>query len=77
MEWVFGHAGTDWCLTAVAANGQPGFAAYRRAGDGYELHTLHHDRLTRTSDPHLFEPVGQGASVLYISLAHRDSLSNL
>ena len=25
---------------AVAANGQPGFAAYRRVGDGYELHTL-------------------------------------
>jgi RNA polymerase sigma-70 factor (ECF subfamily) len=24
----------------VEANGQPGFAAYRRAGDGYELHTL-------------------------------------
>ena len=40
MEWVFGHAGTDWCLKAVAANGQPGFAAYRRVGDGYELHTL-------------------------------------
>jgi RNA polymerase sigma-70 factor, ECF subfamily len=40
MEWVFEHAGTDWRLTPVAANGQPGFAAYRRAGDGYELHTL-------------------------------------
>ena len=40
MEWVFEHAGTDWCLKAVAANGQPGFAAYRRVGDGYELHTL-------------------------------------
>ena len=40
MEWVFGAAGTDWRLKAVAANGQPGFAAYRRAGDGYELHTL-------------------------------------
>jgi RNA polymerase sigma-70 factor, ECF subfamily len=40
MEWVFGAAGTDWCLKPVAANGQPGFAAYRRAGDGYELHTL-------------------------------------
>jgi len=40
MEWVFGQAGTDWCLKAVAANGQPGFAAYRRAGGGYELHTL-------------------------------------
>ena len=40
MEWVFAAAGTDWCLKAVAANGQPGFAAYRRVGDGYELHTL-------------------------------------
>jgi RNA polymerase sigma-70 factor (ECF subfamily) len=34
------EAGTDWCLKAVAANGQPGFAAYRRVGGGYELHTL-------------------------------------
>jgi RNA polymerase sigma-70 factor, ECF subfamily len=40
MEWVFGKAGTDWRLQAVAANGQPGFAAYRRTGDRYELHTL-------------------------------------
>src|SRR5580693_4933416 len=40
MEWVFEAAGTDWRLKAVAANGQPGFAAYRRVGDGYELHTL-------------------------------------
>ncbi|RVW10296.1 sigma-70 family RNA polymerase sigma factor [Prescottella agglutinans] len=41
MEWVFAHAGTDWLLEEVAANGgQPGFAAYRRVGDGYELHTL-------------------------------------
>jgi RNA polymerase sigma-70 factor, ECF subfamily len=41
MEWVFGAAGKDWLLKEVAANGgQPGFAAYRRAGGGYELHTL-------------------------------------
>jgi RNA polymerase sigma-70 factor (ECF subfamily) len=40
MEWVFEKAGTDWCLRAVAANGQPGFAAYRRVGGGYELHTV-------------------------------------
>jgi RNA polymerase sigma-70 factor, ECF subfamily len=40
MEWVFEKAGTDWRLKAVAANGQPGFAAYRRVGGGYELHTL-------------------------------------
>jgi RNA polymerase sigma-70 factor, ECF subfamily len=40
MEWVFDVGGTDWRLKPVAANGQPGFAAYCRAGDGYELHTL-------------------------------------
>ncbi|WP_433008010.1 sigma factor-like helix-turn-helix DNA-binding protein [Kribbella sp. CA-294648] len=40
MEWVFAKAGTDWQLKPVMANGQHGFAAYRRAGDGYELHTL-------------------------------------
>ena len=40
MEWVFEQAGTDWCLKTVAANGQPGFAAYRGVGGGYELHTL-------------------------------------
>jgi len=40
MEWVFEAAGTDWRLEPVAANGQPGFAAYRRVGGGYELHTL-------------------------------------
>jgi RNA polymerase sigma-70 factor (ECF subfamily) len=40
MEWVFAKAGTDWHLKTVAANGQPGFAAYRRVGGGYELHTL-------------------------------------
>jgi RNA polymerase sigma-70 factor, ECF subfamily len=40
MNWVFDKAGTDWRLKTVAANGQPGFAAYQRVGDGYELHTL-------------------------------------
>lgn len=40
MEWVFAHAGTDWRLQPVSGNGQPGFAAYRRVGGGYELHTL-------------------------------------
>jgi RNA polymerase sigma-70 factor (ECF subfamily) len=40
MEWVFDQAGTDWHLKAVAANGQPGFAAYRQVGGGYELHTV-------------------------------------
>jgi RNA polymerase sigma-70 factor (ECF subfamily) len=41
MDWVFAAAGKDWLLKEVAANGgQPGFAAYQRVGDGYELHTL-------------------------------------
>jgi len=40
MEWVFGACGTDWHLKKVAANGQPGFAAYLRADGGYEPHTL-------------------------------------
>ena len=40
MDWVFEQAGTDWRLKAVAANGQPGFAAYRRVDGGYQLHTL-------------------------------------
>ncbi|MFI7424447.1 sigma-70 family RNA polymerase sigma factor [Nonomuraea sp. NPDC049684] len=40
MDWVFEAAGTDWRLAAVTANGQPGFAAFRRAGDRYEPHTL-------------------------------------
>jgi RNA polymerase sigma-70 factor (ECF subfamily) len=40
MEWVFDKAGTDWSLKPVTANGQPGFAAYGRVGDGYQLHTL-------------------------------------
>lgn len=40
MEWVFAQAGTDWRLTMVTANGQSGFAAYRRVEGGYQLHTL-------------------------------------
>ena len=41
MDWVFEAAGQDWLLKEVTANGgQPGFAAYRRVGGGYELHTL-------------------------------------
>jgi RNA polymerase sigma-70 factor (ECF subfamily) len=40
MEWVFGAAGTDWRLESVSANGQPGFAAYRRIGETYTLHTV-------------------------------------
>lgn len=40
MDWVFAANGTDWRLVPVAANGQPGFAAYNRAGEHYQLHTL-------------------------------------
>ncbi|WP_329611948.1 sigma-70 family RNA polymerase sigma factor [Streptomyces brevispora] len=40
MDWVFEKSGTDWRLTSVEANGQHGFAAYRRVGDGYAMHTL-------------------------------------
>jgi len=40
MEWVFEQAGRDWVLKAVAANGQAGFAAYRRVEETHELHTL-------------------------------------
>jgi RNA polymerase sigma-70 factor, ECF subfamily len=62
MEWVFDRAGTDWYLREVAANGQRGFAAYRRGGGGYELHTLQiftvaADGISRTSvfqDPQVF-----------------------
>jgi RNA polymerase sigma-70 factor (ECF subfamily) len=66
MEWVFEKAGTDWCLKAVAANGQPGFAAYRRVGGGYELHTLQiftvtAEGISRNSvfqDPEIFASFG-------------------
>jgi RNA polymerase sigma-70 factor (ECF subfamily) len=69
MEWVFEHAGTDWYLKAVAANGQPGFAAYRRVGDGYELHTLQIFTVTTKGisrnpvfqDPELFASFGLAA----------------
>ena len=62
MRWVFDVGGTDWRLRPVAGNGQPGFAAYRRAGDGYDLHTLQlftvsADGITRNTvfqDPDVF-----------------------
>lgn len=71
MEWVFEQAGTDWRLKAVAANGQPGFAAYRRAGAGYELHTLQIFTVTvggisRNSvfqDPEVFASFGLAAGL--------------
>ncbi len=71
MEWVFGQAGTDWCLKVVTANGQPGFAAYRRVGGGYELHTLQiftvtADGISRNSvfqDPGVFASFGLEAEL--------------
>jgi RNA polymerase sigma-70 factor (ECF subfamily) len=71
MDWVFEVAGTDWCLKAVAANGQPGFAAYRRVGDGYELHTLQiftvtAEGISRNSvfqDPEVFASFGLAATL--------------
>jgi RNA polymerase sigma-70 factor (ECF subfamily) len=71
MKWVFEKAGTDWCLKAVAANGQPGFAAYRRVGGGYELHTLQvftvtSQGISRNSvfqDPEVFAAFGLAAGL--------------
>ena len=61
MEWVFGACGTDWRLKTVAANGQPGFAAYLRVGDGYEPHTL--QILTVTAEGISRNSVFQGSEV--------------
>jgi RNA polymerase sigma-70 factor, ECF subfamily len=71
MEWVFAAAGTDWYLQAVAGNGQPGFAAYRRVADGYELHTLQiftvtPEGISRNSvfqDPEVFASFGLAAGL--------------
>jgi RNA polymerase sigma-70 factor (ECF subfamily) len=71
MEWVFEQAGTDWHLKAVAANGQPGFAAYRRVGRGYELHTLQVFTVTAAGisrnsvfqDPEVFASFGLAAGL--------------
>ena len=40
MDWVFDVNGTDWRVLPIGANCQPGFAAYNRVGDEYQLHTL-------------------------------------
>ncbi|MDQ1544967.1 MAG: polymerase sigma-70 factor, subfamily, partial [Actinomycetota bacterium] len=79
MEWVFEKAGTHWYLKSVTANGQPGFAAYRRVGidvgvdDGveYELHTLQiftvtAEGISRNSvfqDPEVFASFGLAAGL--------------
>jgi RNA polymerase sigma-70 factor (ECF subfamily) len=42
MEWVFEKAPGPWRALPISANGQPGFAAYHRDGDGtFRMHTLH------------------------------------
>ncbi len=40
MARVFRLRGRDWRTVATSANGQPAFAAYVRADDAYQLHTL-------------------------------------
>jgi RNA polymerase sigma-70 factor, ECF subfamily len=72
MDWVFAAAGKDWLLKDVTANGgQPGFAAYQRAGAGYELHTLQiftvtAEGISRNSvfqDPGIFAAFGLAATL--------------
>jgi len=72
MGWVYRVGGTDWRTVPVAANGQPGFAAYRRDGDGYALHTLQvltvtADGVSRNSvfqDPDVFASFGLRARLV-------------
>jgi RNA polymerase sigma-70 factor, ECF subfamily len=40
LERAFRMRGTDWRATAVDANGQTALAAYVRAGEGYEAHSI-------------------------------------
>jgi RNA polymerase sigma-70 factor, ECF subfamily len=40
MSRVFDMRGRDWRTMPIAANRQPGIAAYARNGEHYELHTL-------------------------------------
>ena len=72
MDWVFEMAGKDWLLEEVTANGgQPGFAAYRRVGARYELHTLQvftvtAEGISRNSvfqDPEVFASFGLAAAL--------------
>ncbi|QJY47396.1 sigma-70 family RNA polymerase sigma factor [Pseudonocardia broussonetiae] len=72
MGWVFDAAGKDWRLEETTANGgQPGFAAYRRVGDGYQLHTLQiftvtAEGISRNSvfqDPEIFAAFGLPAEI--------------
>jgi RNA polymerase sigma-70 factor (ECF subfamily) len=78
MDWVFEVGGTDWQLKAVAANGQPGFAAYRRVDDGYELHTLQVFTVTAAGisrnsvfqEPEVFASFGLATELDAQGLAH-------
>jgi RNA polymerase sigma-70 factor, ECF subfamily len=71
MEWVFEHAGKDWAVKAVAANGQAGFAAYRRVEGAYVLHTLQIFTVTAAGisrnsvfqDPEIFAVFGLPATL--------------
>lgn len=72
MDWVFDKAGTDWRLVPVAANGQPGFAAYSPAGDGsFAVHTLQVFTVTAAGisrnsvfqDPEVFAAFGLAARI--------------
>jgi RNA polymerase sigma-70 factor (ECF subfamily) len=58
-------------LKTVAANGQPGFAAYLRAGGGYEPHTL--QIFTVTAEGISRNSVFQGAEVFAASVWRPDS----
>jgi len=82
MEWVFEMAGRDWRLKAVGASGQPGFAAYQRVGDRYELHTLQiftvtAEGISRNSvfqDPEVFAAFGLAAELDPQELANLERL---
>ena len=65
MDWVFEQAGTDWRLQTVAANGQPGFAAYRRAGRWLRVaHAPDLHRLRRGHQPEFGVPGSRGLRVV-------------
>jgi RNA polymerase sigma-70 factor (ECF subfamily) len=50
---LFAWRGTDWRTITLSANGQPGFAAYLRDGDGgYRVHTLQVLAVTGTGISH-------------------------
>ncbi len=60
MAHAFEMRGTDWRMTPAAANGQPAAAAYVRAGDGYEMHSVQVFSVTAS---------GIGHNVVYVDPA--------